>query len=84
MSGSPRKAGPVCRVAFDADDYHVDDIAISGDLVRMVRLERMSADAFWGAIHMHDGRSLTFYFHAKARRLEASAEWEPAALGKPS
>ncbi len=76
---------PVCRVAFDADDYHFDDIAISGDLVQMVRLERMENDTFWGAIHLRDGRSLTLSFHAsKARKLEAAAEWEPAALGKPA
>lgn len=67
----------VCRVDFEKDGLHVDDVAISGDLIRMFRLEAMDRDQFWGAVSLKDGRDLRFWFDgSKARSLKVTAEWD--------
>ena len=49
------------RIDFERDGESVDDLAISGDLVSMVRLERMSGTSVWGAVYMKDGRQFTIW-----------------------
>lgn len=67
----------ICRVDLEKDGASVDDIAISGDLISMFRLERMDRDQFWGCVYMLDGRTLRFSFDgSKARSLNVTAEWE--------
>lgn len=71
-----RSAG-MCRINFEDDGRHVDDVAISGDLIRMFRLEAMDRDQFWGAVYLRDGRDLRFWFDGSmARSLKVTAEWE--------
>ena len=67
-----------CRIDYDdGSDTALDDLAIGGDHVHMVRLERMDGDCFWGCIYMRDGRTLRLSFGAnKGRKLEVTAEWE--------
>ena len=65
------------RVDFEKGDA-LDDLAIGGDHVHMVRLERMDGGYFWGCIYLRDGRTLRLSFGAKARKLDVIAEWEPA------
>lgn len=56
----------------------LDDLAIGGDHVHMVRLERMGAGEFWGCVYMKDGRTLRLSFGAKGRKIDVIAEWEPS------
>ena len=63
------------RVDFEKAD-ELDDLAIGGDLIRMVRLERMAGNHFWGAIYMRDGRDLRLSFWVEKRSLAVTAEWE--------
>ncbi len=75
----------VCRVDFEADGYHVDDVAISGDLIGMFRLEMMDRDQCWGAVYLRDGRDLRFWFDgSKARSLKVTAEWEGEVASSPA
>lgn len=66
-----------CRIDFEKDGRRVDDIAISGELISMFRLEAMDRDQFWGAVFMRDGRSFRLWFDgSKARSLKVTGEWE--------
>lgn len=67
------------RVDMDVDGEGLDDLAISGDLVSMFRLERMNETWFWGAIYMKDGRSYRIGFSTTKGRLKATCE-----LDRPS
>lgn len=44
-----------------------DDIAISGDMIEGVHIERMHAGHVWGCITLKDGRRLILSFTAKRR-----------------
>lgn len=68
------------RVDFDRNG--LDDLAIGGDLISMLRLERMSGNSFWGAVYMRDGRSLRLSFNIEKRSLRVTAEWERGPTAK--
>lgn len=64
------------RVDFEADGYALDDLAIGGAHIHLLRLEDMGDGAFWGAIHLKDGRTLTLSFYAERKGLlKAGGEW---------
>lgn len=50
-----------------------DDISISGDLIALLRLERMADTHICGRVELKDGRSLELCFWAK-RKVWAGAE----------
>ena len=52
----------------------LDDLAISGDQIKMLRLERMSGSSAWGRIHMIDGRDIVLRFSVAKRSLVITAE----------
>jgi hypothetical protein len=67
----------MCRIdceTGDASDGALDDLAITGDQIDMLRLERMSDDTFWGAIHMKDGTGYTLKIWAEKRKLAFNIE----------
>lgn len=64
-----------CRIDLDSKGG-LDDLAISGDLITMVRLERMDKGGFWGAVYFRDGRDLRMWFSADKGKLAVSAEFE--------
>ena len=66
----------VLRVDFEDGGFALDDLAIGGDLIHMLRLERMSGDSVWGKVYLRDGRSLRLSLHIEKRSLKMNAEWE--------
>ncbi len=56
------------RIELD-DRGQLDDLTIDGSLIRMIRLERMSDDTFWGAIYMQDGTGHTLKISADKGKL---------------
>jgi len=52
----------------------LDDLAISGDQIKMLRLERMSGDSAWGRIYMNDGQDVVLRFCVAKRSLVITAE----------
>lgn len=55
----------IYRIDMDeGTSIHLDDLAISGDLIQMVRIERMSDGVVWGAIYLKDKREITLHFKA--------------------
>jgi hypothetical protein len=69
---------PVRRIDFTTGDLStggdLDDLAISGDQIKMLRLERMSGSSAWGRIHMIDGRDIVLRFSVAKRSLVITAE----------
>lgn len=59
---------------IDLDDNGLDDLAISGELIEMLRLERMGPGHFWGRIYMKDGNHVEMTFWAKRSKLSVTAE----------
>lgn len=65
------------RIDFEKDGWHMDDIAIGGDHIHMLRLEDMGNGSFWGCIMLKDGRELRLNFYAEKKgQLSATGEWE--------
>jgi hypothetical protein len=71
------------RVDFEKDGYHVDDVAISGKLIEMFRLERMGREDFWAAIYFSDGTDLTFSIYGRSLSVAAEFGGEPIAKATP-
>lgn len=63
------------RVDFLKGD-ELDDIAIGGDNIHLLRLERMDGNDWWGCIYLKDGRSLRLSFYVEKRSLSVTGEWE--------
>lgn len=65
----------VARIDLDDGDLWsggaLDDLAISGDLIQMLRLERMDTGVFWGRIYMKDGPDYVLGFHIEKHALKA-------------
>jgi len=65
------------RIDFEKGDLdsagEVDDLAISGSEIQMLRLERMDTGHVWGAIYFNDGSEVRLSFHSKGR-LSMTAE----------
>lgn len=63
------------RVDLDGGDLDsggsLDDLAISGELINMLRLERMDTGVFWGRIYMKNGPDYVLGFHVSKRALMA-------------
>jgi len=66
----------MCRVDFWEDGWHVDDVAISGELISMFRLEEMSEGSYWGCVYLRDGRVLHMALTAEKERIDVTAEWD--------
>jgi hypothetical protein len=65
------------RVDFEADGASLDDVAIGGEHIHLLRLEDMGEGSFWGRITLKDGRALVLSFYAEKKGvLSATAEWE--------
>lgn len=67
------------RIDFTTGDLStcgaLDDLAISGDQIKLLRIERMSDDTAWGRIYMNDGKDVVIWFSvAKRRSLIITAE----------
>lgn len=66
------------RIDFTTGDLStggaLDDLAISGDQIKLLRLERMSNDTAWGRIYMNDGRDVVLRFYVAKRSLVITAE----------
>lgn len=59
-------------VRIDYDDYpaqgdQLDDLAISGDEIEFVQIERMSDGVCWGRIEIKNGRSVVLCWSAEKR-----------------
>ena len=75
---SPLPGGGTYRVDFKSGDLQsggdLDDLAISGDLIEMVRVERMSGDSCWGMIYMKDGQHIRLSWSSSKGKLAITAE----------
>jgi hypothetical protein len=75
---SPLPGGGTHRVDFKFGDLQsggdLDDLAISGDLIEMVRVERMSGDSCWGMIYMKDGQHIRLSWSSSKGKLAITAE----------
>lgn len=67
----------MCRIDMDGDTDLLDDLAISGDHIKLLRLEDMG-EGFWGRIYMHDGSDIVLSIGAKRRRVSVIVERELA------
>ncbi len=56
----------ICRI--DMKDDSLDDLAISGDMIAGLRMERMSADHIWGRVDLVDGRSFVLSFGPEPKK----------------
>ena len=52
----------------------LDDLAISGDHISLLRIERMSSGSCWGRIYMKDGGDIVLGWSAERGKLAVSAE----------
>jgi hypothetical protein len=65
------------RIDFDdSGPPRLDDLAIGGDHIELLRLERMNRNHFWGEVTLRDGRRLRLSFWAPKGRLDVIAEEE--------
>lgn len=62
----------MCRI--DTDEKGLDDLAISGELIEMLRLERMADNHFWGRVYMRDGNHIELGIYAKRQRISIDAD----------
>ena len=66
------------RVDFKSGDLQdggdLDDLAIAGDLIEMVRVERMSDNSCWGMIYMKDGQHIRLSWSSSKGKLAITAE----------
>lgn len=61
------------RIDLD-EEGELDDLAIDGSLVKMVRLERLSGNSFWMRLYMHDGNDLVLSLHTNKALVRATIE----------
>jgi hypothetical protein len=54
----------------------LDDLAISGEHIKLLRIERMSDHSAWGRIYMNDGRDVVLRFGVGKGKLVMTAEGE--------
>ena len=70
----------VRRIDFSTGDLasggDLDDLAITGDQIQMLRIERMSSGTAWGRIYMNDGRDVVLRIYVEKRSLAITAEEE--------
>lgn len=64
------------RIDCEDDTDALDDLAIDGSAIRMLRLERLSDCTFWGAIHMNDGTIQRMTIGADGGKLSFRIEQE--------
>lgn len=67
----------MCRIDMDGDTDLLDDLAISGDHIKLLRLEDMG-EGFWGRVYMHDGSDIVLSIGAKRSRVSVIVERELA------
>lgn len=67
----------MCRIDMDGDTDLLDDLAISGDHIKLLRLEDMG-EGFWGRVYMHDGSDIVLSIGAKRNRVSVIVERELA------
>jgi hypothetical protein len=59
----------VNRLKMDEGDF---ELAVSGDMIDGLHIERMDDDCVWGRVDMKDGSARVFWFSAKKSKLIAS------------
>lgn len=59
---------PVYRVDLDKNG-DLDDLAISGEFIQMLRLERIDSDYMWGRIYLKDGNEIELSFGVSKKSL---------------
>ncbi len=69
----PVSGEPMRRIDLD-EEGELDDLAIDGSLVKMVRLERMAGNSFWMRLYMHDGDDFVLWLTTAKSLIRARIE----------